>query len=552
MVQSQADLESVTTDLTAKAFAAFAEEISTTFDTAVSVEQLDIADGTTNELKKTYKKLAVVCSVEAEGAVNGQFHVVFGTEGLFTLAGTFAMQPEEIIKQNRKTGTDADANEIANAVAEAGNLMVGAWDKVFREEMPGHKHFVSSGTFMGNPWTKSEEKIALAADTELAIVTFEMTIDPLPAFKCAVIYPKSLFVPSQEAGSDAEAAEEETPLEQAPADQAPAEPPAEEPATEPAAEKATAEASAAEATTEESPDQAPTAQASQEDSAAEAATAEPIAEDKAAAKETSEEQAASQEAPDEEDQTDQPAAEDSADQEPPTEPAADQEPPTEPATEEVAKEEPSGAESGAEQAETQDEQKEAAEEPEQAQTGPVTDAIAKMKESPAVLPGQFADCAAILTGLAAKDVMTTNVVWAGPDETVEQLTAKMQQHDTAYLLIGQKEQLQGIVSKSDIRGAQSPYLRSMFAKWRTPMDIATLQIKAQWVMSRPVRTVRPDATLAQVMQAMTEHGGRCMPVTDETGKVQGIVTVFDIFSALLVSGQGVSTAGKTAQTPPVA
>ncbi|MHC4722542.1 MAG: CBS domain-containing protein [Planctomycetota bacterium] len=370
--------------------------------------------------------------------------------------------------------------------------------------MPGHKHLVPGGTFMGNPWTKSEEKIGLAADTELAIVTFEMTIDPLPAFKCAVIYPKSLFAPSQEAGSDAEAAAKETSEEQAASQEAPDEeeqtdqPAAEgsadkEPATEPAAEKVTAEAATEEA-----------------------------------------------------------AAPEAAAEEPDTEPAAEEEPPTEPATEEAAKEEPSGAESGAEQAQPEDEQKVAAGEPEQAQTGPVTDAIAKMKESPAVLPGQFADCAAILTELAAKDVMTTNVVWAGPDETVEQLTAKMQQHDTAYLLIGEKEQLQGIVSKSDIRGAQSPYLRSMFAKWRTSMDIATLQIKAQWVMSRPVRTVRPDVTLAQVMQAMTEHGGRCMPVTDEAGKVQGIVTVFDIFSALLVSGQGASTAGKTAQTPPVA
>ena len=83
------------------------------------------------------------------------------------------------------------------------------------------------------------------------------------------------------------------------------------------------------------------------------------------------------------------------------------------------------------------------------------------------------------------------------------------------------------------------------------MDIATLQIKAQWIMSRPVRTVRGDATLAQVVQGMSEHGGRCTPVTDEQGKVHGIVTVFDIFSALLTCASGVSTAGKTAEAPPL-
>jgi CBS domain-containing protein len=54
------------------------------------------------------------------------------------------------------------------------------------------------------------------------------------------------------------------------------------------------------------------------------------------------------------------------------------------------------------------------------------------------------------------------------------------------------------------------------------MDAATLQIKAKWFMSHPVRTVRPDATLSAVMLAMSEHGGPCMPVVDELAKVLGI------------------------------
>ena len=86
MAQSQAELESVTADLTVEAFKAFAEDISTMFDTPVSAERTDIATGTVKELKDTYKKLAAVCSVKAEGAVNGQFHVVFDREALFTLA----------------------------------------------------------------------------------------------------------------------------------------------------------------------------------------------------------------------------------------------------------------------------------------------------------------------------------------------------------------------------------------------------------------------------------------------------------------------------------
>ena len=148
--------------------------------------------------------------------------------------------------------------------------------------------------------------------------------------------------------------------------------------------------------------------------------------------------------------------------------------------------------------------------------------------------------------------MRTDLVWAGPDNTVEELVARMQQHDTAYLMIGEENKLEGIISKSDVRGALSPYLQSMFAKWRSSMDTATLQIKAKWVMSRPVRTVRPDATLKLVVQTMSEHGGRCMPVVDQQGNVQGTVTVFDIFYALLNCGSEAGSAGRTIEAPPLA
>jgi len=503
------------------------------FDTAVTVEQLDISAGTTKQLKNSYKKLAAVCSVKAQGALNGRFQVVLGSEGLFALAGTFAMQPEQIIEENRQSGTEAEANKLADAIAEASSLMVKAWDRVFVEEMPEHKHFVQSGTFIGNPWVKSEDKIGLAAEAELVILTFEMTIKPLPAFKCAVIYPKSLFEPSADkAGADPESAEEGMPVEEAAADEVAAESAGEESAGED--EAGTEQASAIVAGSEDAVEDKTGAET--EGSAEDSDPAEAMAQ-APAGKESGADQAATEVSDTAQAQSGPETTAEENDEQP-----AD------------AQEESAQQEAGSKQPpEAEGELQELSEpsQEEQSQGGTVTDAIAKMTHSAAILPGQFADSSAIFTGLTAKDVMTTNVVWAAPDETVEQLFAKMQQHNTAYLLIGEKGQLQGIVSKSDVRGALSPYLQSMFAKWRTSMDIATLQIKAQWIMSRPARTVRGEVTLASVMQGMSEHGGRCMPVTDDAGKIHGIITVFDIFGALLTCASGLSTAGKTAEAPPL-
>jgi len=193
--------------------------------------------------------------------------------------------------------------------------------------------------------------------------------------------------------------------------------------------------------------------------------------------------------------------------------------------------------------------------------GRVSETIQKMTQSPAVLPGESGKTTmgtpqggnpahiSVPSTICAKDVMQKDVVWAGPDESVQQALTKMQQHDSSYIIVGQDGALEGIVSKSDITGATSIYLRPIFAKWHGPEDDATLQIKLKWIMSRPVRTIRPEAPLATIIENMCRFGGRGLPVADEQGKVQGLVTVFDIFRTLLNTSEDVSAVGKTAEVP---
>jgi CBS domain-containing protein len=120
------------------------------------------------------------------------------------------------------------------------------------------------------------------------------------------------------------------------------------------------------------------------------------------------------------------------------------------------------------------------------------------------------------------------------------------------MMVGTEGLLEGIVSKSDITGAVSVYLRPIFTKWQQPLDDATLQIKIKWIMTRPVRTVSPETPLAVIMENMYRFGGRCLPVVDQQGKVQGIITAFAVFNALLLNTDSdTSTAGKTLQAPPL-
>ncbi len=166
----------------------------------------------------------------------------------------------------------------------------------------------------------------------------------------------------------------------------------------------------------------------------------------------------------------------------------------------------------------------------EAASGSVSEAIRKMVDSPAVLPGQQSLAA---LDLCAKDIMQEGVVWASPDDTIQNALATMQRCTTDYVMVGDGTTLTGIVSRSDLSASLSPYLRPAFAKWRRPLDDATLQIKLKWVMSRPVHIINPKMTLAAVIKNMCRCRVRCLPVVDPQGKVHGLVAEVNIFKALL-------------------
>jgi CBS domain-containing protein len=172
--------------------------------------------------------------------------------------------------------------------------------------------------------------------------------------------------------------------------------------------------------------------------------------------------------------------------------------------------------------------------------GKIFEAIQRMTQSPSTVPSQFVTAKKITPGVAGKlfelsacDIMQNHVTWASPDESIQQALGKMQQTDAGYIMVGRNGRLEGIVSKSDITRAMSPYLQPIFAKWRRPLDDATLKIRIKWIMSRPVRTIKPETSLVAIMEFMSQFRGRCLAVTDERDNVHGLVTAFDIFQALL-------------------
>ena len=653
---SQTQTESQVIELATESFKAFCDDIAGMFGVGMQCEQQEVRAETVGGLKKCFKKLVAVNVVESTGALEGTFQLIFDQEGLFTLGGMIVMLPEQRILSNRKDPSPQLAASMVDAVGEAGNLLVGSWDRIFREGIRKHGHFLQRlPAFIGKPWDEPQSKIGLPADGELIYIPYEMTIGTYPPFNCGVIFPKSLFAGHSEVSSksdsepaadtsDGSVPEDAVPEAQTPQDiqTSPAKAGSKEPGlsdksdtpqdVDPASlrddgpETATAVPSPAE-----------TSQGGEDTAGEKTEPEQPAAAQEDVKKKSKSRRSAARKTPANEGQVkkdtpDTPAEEavelqadsqgtdkvqaqagptaepqsagDIAGQEPApvvTVGAAPRGRPGQP--HEVAPTDKSGTPcdasgetqvieppAGQDTAPSQEHQEPAA--------GKVSEAIRKMTQSYAALPGESdpsghplpagncrtdrsiisktaaapPPCLPVeeksevrqatrrrrgtiglsrFMSICAKDVMQGRIIWASPDETVQQALAKMQQHDTGYIMVGADGALEGIVSQSDITGALSPYLRSIFAKWRRPLDDATLKIKIKWIMSRPVRTVKPQTPLVTIMENVCRFGGSGLPVVDEQGKVQGLVTVFNIFQTMLNTCANVSTVGRAPQMSPL-
>jgi acetoin utilization protein AcuB len=135
--------------------------------------------------------------------------------------------------------------------------------------------------------------------------------------------------------------------------------------------------------------------------------------------------------------------------------------------------------------------------------------------------------------ITAKDIMQNNVLWACPEDSIQDALDILKQNDTQYLMVGTSGKLEGIISEPDLTAALSPYLRPAFAKWRRPLDDATLQIKIKWIMTASPHTITPQTTIPTITQDLRRFKSLAFPVIDNHGKVLGLVTILDITNALL-------------------
>jgi CBS domain-containing protein len=116
----------------------------------------------------------------------------------------------------------------------------------------------------------------------------------------------------------------------------------------------------------------------------------------------------------------------------------------------------------------------------------------------------------VLAGKSSQDVVTVR-----PDATVRELLSLLARHNIGALIVSADGQsLDGIVSERDV-------VR------RLNEDDKVVDAPVSAIMTSDVRTATTDQNVVELLQMMTEHRFRHVPVV-EGGTVTGIVSIGDI------------------------
>jgi len=458
MTVAQVEKPAAIADLAELAFASFCSRLKDNFNLEIeSASGEKIALQNLQELNSHFNTLNAVTPFQAQGALQGDLYLIFDNEALFTLAGLISNTPQKQITKNIESASIKNADVHYDAIAEAANWLIAAWDNTSRSKLNKYIGFQKKNTKLHKNWTNAQKFLQLEDNRQFVLFPCQIKTKTSAPLELAILAEKSL------------------------------------------SEKIIQTEDGKSSQTEENPN----SDNHIPQSASGGEKNNQMTEDPAKKKNMKKNNEMTEDQPKKNKKNN-------------TKKKPDKE-----------KENTTDTSTKAQQ------QNQSKQQPQ----GKVSKAIKQMTHPPdnknTESKSKKNNTPKSSSQLTAKDIMQTDFPWATTEDTVQQLLNKMQQFDIEYVLIGQNHVPTGIVSKTDLNSAISPYLRDIFSKWKRPLDDASLKIKCKWIMTSPIHTITPHFTLNKLLTHMSQYRLKCLPVVDIQGNALGLVTAFNIFEAIL-------------------
>ncbi|WP_336490094.1 CBS domain-containing protein [Methylobacterium nigriterrae] len=124
--------------------------------------------------------------------------------------------------------------------------------------------------------------------------------------------------------------------------------------------------------------------------------------------------------------------------------------------------------------------------------------------------------------MQVSDVMSRDVEFIAPEESVREAAVLMGELDVGALPVGTATDIEGVISDRDI----------LYRVVAAGLDPNTTTVGA--VLSRPVIACSEGDTVRAAMDLMAAHHVRRMPVRNASGAVTGWLTLADLSRSLLL------------------
>jgi acetoin utilization protein AcuB len=130
-----------------------------------------------------------------------------------------------------------------------------------------------------------------------------------------------------------------------------------------------------------------------------------------------------------------------------------------------------------------------------------------------------------------EQIMTTQVVTVGMDDTVETVQMLFERFGFHHLLvIDEDSSLVGVVTDRDLLKALSPFISTLIER---PEDLRTLKKRVHQIMGHRPITAYSDDTIKEAAVLMLNKEISCLPIVHPNRTIEGIVTWKDILKWLV-------------------
>ena len=124
-----------------------------------------------------------------------------------------------------------------------------------------------------------------------------------------------------------------------------------------------------------------------------------------------------------------------------------------------------------------------------------------------------------------KDILQAkgHEVWSiSPDRSVYDALTLMAEKNVGALVVMERDRVIGIISERD-------YARNVILKGKSSKELAV-----QEIMTSRVVCVRPEQTMEECMELMTDKHIRHLPVLDDEKRLVGLISIGDVVKAIIV------------------